>query len=192
MPATFGDLPVYKMNKTSKNIRLHIPTFEELSYRQKILSDADTMRYNKGYDLEAPNYCKETGCIDFPKEAWARWYNTYIGQEPDRYYAYIVVDGVFVGEVNVYKDEKMNWYEMGIVIESVHRGKGYSRQALDLLLEQAFEKLGAEAVHNIFEETRTAAMKIHSSAGFCEYKRENGIVELLLTKKQYEAKRIKE
>lgn len=179
------------MNKSNKNIRLHIPSFDELSYRQKILSDPDTMSYNKGYELEAKNYCKETGCISFPKEDWDRWYNYYIGQEPDRYYAYIVVDGVFVGEVNVYKNEEMNWYEMGIVIESGHRGKGYSVQALTLLLDQAFDKLGAEVVHNVFEVTRIAAIKTHLSVGFRTLKKENGIIELLITKEQYEAKRIR-
>lgn len=170
------------------NIRLHIPTFEELWYRQKLLRDADTMSYNKGYDLDTENYCKETGCIDFPKADWAGWYRYFIGQEPNRYYAYIVENGVFIGEVNIHKNEAMHWYDMGIVIEAKYRGKGYAVPALKLLLRQAFEGFGAQAVHNDFEETRLSAIKTHLSAGFREYKRENGIIELLITKELYMAR----
>ena len=171
---------------SESNISLHIPAFEELWYRQKLLSDADTMSYNKGYDLNFDGYCKETGCIAFPKEDWKNWYNYFIGRKHDSYYAYIVVDGEYVGEVNVHKNKKMKWYDMGIVIEAKHRGKGYAVRALNLLLEQAFGKLGAKAVHNDFEENRTAAVKTHLAAGFKEYKKQNGIIELLITKEQYE------
>ena len=31
-------------------IKLYIPKLEELNYRQHLLSDEDTMSYNKGYD----------------------------------------------------------------------------------------------------------------------------------------------
>lgn len=175
------------MNKS--NICLHIPAFEELWYREKLLSDADTMSYNKGYDLNFDGYDNETGCIAFPKEDWRDWYNYFMGCEPERYYAYIVADGEFIGEVNIHQNGEMNWYDMGIVIEAKHRGKGYAVKALKLLLEQAFERLGARAVHNDFEDIRDAAVKTHLSAGFAEYKRENGILELLITKEQFEEQR---
>ena len=172
------------MNKS--NISLHVPTLEELWYRQKLLSDADTMSYNKGYDLNFDGYDNETGCIDFPKEDWQGWYDYFIGRTPERYYAYIVANGEFIGEVNVHENKEMNWYDMGIVIEAKHRGKGYAVTALKLLLEQAFDRLGAKAVHNDFEDIRDAAVKTHLAAGFKEYKREKGILELLITKEQFE------
>ena len=131
----------------------------------------------------------EKGCIAFPKEEWRDWYDYFIGREPERWYAYIVANGEFIGEVNVHKNETMNWYDMGIVIEAKHRGKGYAVRALKLLLAQAFDKLGAKAVHNDFEDTRDAAVKTHLAAGFKEYKRENGILELLITKEQFEEQR---
>lgn len=172
------------MNKS--DISLHVPTLEELWYRQKLLGDADTMSYNKGYDLNFDGYDNETGCIDFPKEDWQGWYDYFIGRAPERYYAYIVANGEFIGEVNVHENKEKNWYDMGIVIEAKHRGKGYAVTALKLLLEQAFDRLGAKAVHNDFEDVRNAAVKTHLAAGFKEYKRENGILELLITKEQFE------
>lgn len=166
---------------------LHVPAYEELWYRQKIMQDPDTMSYNKGYDLNFHGYDEATGCIAFPKEKWADWYTYFIGQEPHRFYAYIVreSDGAFLGEVNVHRNVDADWYEMGIVLEAKHRGKGYAVAALRLLLQHAFEKIGVEAVHNEFEEERSAALQTHLSAGFTKYRQENKILELLITKEQY-------
>ena len=44
---------------------------------------------------------------------------------------------------------------------------------------------GAKAVHNEFEEERSAAVQTHLSAGFTRYWQENRILELLITKEQY-------
>lgn len=168
-------------------LKLHIPEYSELWYRQKIMNDPDTMSYNKGYNIDFDGYDKETGCIAFPEQKWADWYDYFVGNEPERFYAYVVrkSDGEFIGEVNVHKSKDDNRYEMGIVIEAKYRGKGYSCEALWLLLQRAFEDMNAEAVHNDFEEERTAAAKTHLSAGFTEYRKENGIIELLITKEQY-------
>lgn len=170
-----------------ESLRLHIPSYEELWYRQKIMQDPDTMSYNKGYDLHFSGYDKLTGCIAFPEEKWAGWYSHFIGQEPARFYAYIVraSDGQFIGEVNAHKSENDSWYEMGIVLEAKYRGKGYSSAALGLLLQHVFEKMNGEAVHNSFEEKRIAAVHAHLSAGFTEYRQTNGILELLITREQY-------
>lgn len=150
------------------------------------MADPATMAYNRGY---APfeGYHPDTGCIDFPREDWENWYQYFIGQEPERFYAYVrrKEDGAFLGEVNVHLENHGEWYDMGIVIEAKYRGMGYSKEALSLLLEYAFKTLGAQAVHNDFEETRTAAVKTHLACGFREYRRENGILELLITREMY-------
>ena len=170
-----------------ESLYLHIPAYEELWYRRKIMQDSDTMNYNKGYDLNLNDYDKATGCIDFPETKWADWYTYFIGQEPHRFYAYIVreSDGEFIGEVNVHRNEDAGWYEMGIVLEAKYRGMGYAGTGLGLLLQYAFEKIGVEAVHNEFEEERSAALQTHLSAGFSRYRQENKVVELLITKKRY-------
>ena len=167
-------------------ISLHIPEFKELSYRQKLLSDPDTMSYNAGYNLGFDGYDNKTGCIDFPESDWAEWYDYYIGREPERFYAYIVKpDGEFIGEVNLYKGAESKTYNMGIVIEAKHRGKGYAEKALKLLLKQAFDVLGAEAVVNDFEDTRVSAVKIHLKAGFEEVEKRDGITLYKITKQRY-------
>ena len=168
-------------------IELYIPKKEDLWYRQKMMEDPKTMDYNKGYFLESSNYDNETGCILFPEEDWEDWYAYFINQEPKRYYAYILRKGdhTFLGDVCLRKINDKNEYEMGIVIESIHRSKGYSKVALKLLLEIAFEKLHAQAVLNSFEETRTAALHLHLSTGFTILSKKENIIHLIFTKEQY-------
>ena len=47
----------------TSNLYLHVPSFKELEYRQNILSQADTISYNKGYDLGIETYNNKTCCI---------------------------------------------------------------------------------------------------------------------------------
>ena len=169
-----------------KRLALHIPALDELWYRQQLMEDPKTMSYNKGC---APfeGYDSKTGCIAFPKEEWQSWYEYFIDSEPERFYAYIVrlEDGTFLGEVNVHKNESAGWYETGIVLEAKYRGMGYAEEALRLLLKHAFEKIGADAIHNNFEDVRDAAVRTHVATGFREYRRKNGLLELLITKEQW-------
>ena len=174
-------------DNTACRLYLHIPSFDELWYRQRIMSDPDTMSYNRGYELSFPGYHPDTGCIDFPESEWQEWYDWFIGQQPARYYAYIVrrQDGTFIGEVNVHRNGDAPWHEMGIVIEAKHRGKGYAVEALRLLLEHAFDEMGIEAIHNDFEDTRSAAVRAHLAAGFTEYRRDRETLELIVTRERY-------
>lgn len=168
------------------SIYLRVPEYNELWYRRKIMADPQTMSYNKGYELVCDGYDNKTGCIDFPESKWKEWYDFFVCGEPSRFYAFVVKkDETFIGEVCLRKVRDKPYYDMGIVIESEFRGNGYSVEALKLLLKYAFEKLGAEAVHNEFEETRTAANRLHLSAGFKKTGCKNGICEYLITKEQY-------
>lgn len=164
----------------------HIPKVEELTYRQKIMSQPDTMSYNKGYDVSYQGYHKDTGCIDFPEKKWMDWYSSKVNK-PKNFYAYIAKkdDNSFIGEVNLYLNENKKWFDMGIVIESKYRGMGYSIEALQKLMQVAFNDYNALAVHNDFEITRKAAIAIHKAVGFNIINEVDGIVELLITREDY-------
>ena len=161
-------------------LTLHIPSERELSYRGYLISDEATMLYNMGYgDNGGCTYHKTA-------EELHEWYQYW--KTPDRFYAYIqrAEDRVFIGEVNLHKNEKNDWFEMGIIIEAKYRGMGYSVPALSLLLEHAFTKMNAGAVHNDFEESRKAAINLHLKVGFIETSDKDGMVDFLITKGQYE------
>ena len=173
---------------TEGALALHVPALDELWYRERILADPGTMRYNRGYHLDFPGYHGDTGCIDFPRGQWERWHRFFCQSEPERYYAYIVrrEDGLFLGEVNLHKNASGDWYDMGIVLETAHRGRGYAAEALRLLLQEAFDRLGALEVRNDFEPDRVSALKAHLSAGFTIAGEENGLVQVRLTKEAFD------
>ena len=166
----------------NKEIYLHVPEFNELWYRKKLMEDAHTMSYNKGYPA-FEGYNSETGCIAFPESEWEEWYQYFVGREPKRFYAYIVrkTDNVFIGEVNLHESSENAWHEMGIVIEAKYRGKGYAADALKQLIDYGMEQMKVKAIHNVFEEEREAAIRTHLAAGFLEYARQDGMVEFLIT-----------
>lgn len=167
---------------------LHVPDIDEMWYRRRIMLDPETMSYNKGYDLDIEGYDRETGCINFPQSKWQTWYERFIDNEPDRFYAYIArrEDFEFIGEVNLRKAEGQAWHEMGIVVESKYRSMGYAEEAMRLLLQVAFEVCHAEAVWNRFEASRESAVKLHKSAGFSVISDKDGMLEFLITKDEYE------
>ena len=175
-----GELRFHKMS----SLGLHTPSIEDLWYRQRMMSDPATMSYNAGYDLGFPGYHNDTGCIDFPKENWQNWYDRFIGREPEKFYAYVVRNGEFIGEVVLRQEGAPGRYEMGVVIEACHRGKGYSAEAMRLLMDAAFNRLGAEVVCNDFERSRAAALKLHLNMGF-EIVNEDDCVHLELTRERY-------
>ena len=49
-------------------LKFHRPTFDELSFREKMLADGETMSYNRVYG----------GTIAFSREKWAAWYEKWI------------------------------------------------------------------------------------------------------------------
>lgn len=177
--------------RQESRLELHVPTLEELWYRQQLLADPKSMGYNREYDLDFREYHKDTGCIDFPESEWESWYDYFVGQEPERWYAYLVRmgDGRFVGEVNVHSVEEPATYDMGIVVEGSQRGQGYGREGLELLLEQAFLVMGVPALRNTFEIHRNAGLQIHLDAGFKEIGREDDVVTLMLTNEEYRKRR---
>lgn len=157
---------------------LKIPTIEELDYRKKILSDEDTMSYNKGCE-EFQGYNPYTGCIDFNEGKWSQWFSKWITKDKERYYSYIIKcpENIPVGEVALRYDELQKGYCVSIIIEHKYRGCGYSEEALNLLLEVAFNELKAEKVFDNFPQERTSSEKIFKKVGFKRTSLE--IVELM-------------
>ena len=182
-------LYVFKGYSMMDRLYLHVPDVDEMWYRRRIMLDPQTMSYNRGYELDIEGYDRQTGCISFPKSRWQSWHDYFVDSEPDRFYAYIArrEDFEFIGEVNLRKSQNGDWHDMGIVVESRYRGMGYAEEALGLLLQVAFEVCGAAEVRNCFESSRIAAAKAHRKAGFSVINEENGMLELAITRDEYEA-----
>lgn len=163
---------------------LHIPSFEELEYKRKIMAQPDTMSYNRGYELKCYDYNNETGCFDFKKEYWKDWYTTWISNEPKRFYAYLslVESGEFIGDVCFHYQKSSNSHCIGIVLEAKHRGKGYCAEGLIRLAEKAFIDLNIDKLRNEIPAERESAIAGHKKAGFKEIEIVDGICILELAK----------
>ena len=123
-----------------KKVYLNVPSKDDLHYRQEWMNDPKTMNYNAGFDMNLKGYDKVTGTISKTDQEMIEWYNKWVNKEPDRYFAYIYVDGIEkpIGEVYYYPDGDI--HSMGILISDKYRGKGYSYSALVELERIAFEK----------------------------------------------------
>ena len=182
-----------------KNIYLKVPSINELHYRQEWMNDPKTMSYNAGYDIDLKGYDKNTGTITKSNEEMIDWYNNWINQEPDKYFAYIYDNAISepIGEVYYYLDNGI--HSMGIVIQDKYRGKGYSYYALLELEKIAFEKNGISELSDFIPLDRLEAIKTFKKAGFVHTKLEKkGLVfdkesisrQLLITKESYFSSKI--
>ena len=152
-----------------KNIKLIVPKISQYYYEQKLESDSKTMNYNAGYDVEYSGYHYDTGCIDFPKEKWKDKYDKRIRE--NKYFAYIKDCTInrYVGYVDYGYNKNEGVYECGILIQYKYRGKGYSKDALKLLVKEA-NKNGIEYLYDTFEKDRENTLKTFLDIGFEIYK----------------------
>lgn len=111
-------------------IILKKPTLDELSFRQSLLNDEETMKYNHSYG----------GTISFTKDKWKNWYERWIlSNTNDYFYRYIFDKELkkFVGEVAYHKDSDSGRYICNVIIMAKHRNRGYGKKSLLALLDAA-------------------------------------------------------
>jgi len=110
-------------------IDLYKPALSDLWFRQAMLADAATMAYNHAWG----------GVIDFPKEAWAEWYEYWVERDGGRrFYRYVTDEqGAFVGEVAYHYDDELGGAVADVIVLAKYRGMGYGGQALDALCAAA-------------------------------------------------------
>lgn len=148
-----------------KNIKLIKPELKDYGYEAKLQSDPLTMSYNAGYDVSYFGYHYDNGCIDFPKEKWKESYDKRIKE--NKYFAYIKDCDIneYVGYVNYHYNKNENRYECGVLIENKYRGKGYSKDALRLLVKDAYDN-NIDYLYDNFEKDRKNTLKTFQDVGF--------------------------
>ena len=155
----------------TENVRLYIPKLEELWFREKFMSDPDTMSYNHAWG----------GTIPFPRERWERWYDEWVAADDGKhFYRYLKnAEGEFVGEVAYHMDDKSNLCMADIIVASKFRGRGYGREGLLLLCGLAKENGVACMYDDIAADN--PAIKLFVECGFAEEYRTG---EIIMLKKQ--------
>lgn len=113
-------------------LQLYTPKFEDMTFRQKLLSDPETMSYNQ----------KWGGTIDFSEDRWQDWFDFWIvNHEKKRFYRYLQnsLTGEFVGEIAYHYDNEREVYIADVIVLAKYRGKGFGNQGLQFLCNAAKE-----------------------------------------------------
>lgn len=153
-------------------LKLYRPALNELGFRQRLLSDPDTMAYNHAYG----------GTIPFPEERWADWYARWIEDDTGmRFYRYLCCEAEkrFVGEAAWHYDSELGEFICDVLVAAADRGRGFGRQGLALLCAAARENGVKRLCDNIAVDN--PSVKLFLSAGFRERYR-NG--EYILVEKE--------
>lgn len=142
------------------NISLHLPTLDELFFRQELLGDPATMAFNHAYG----------GTIDFPKERWADWYARWVKNcTGERFYRYLCEGSAFVGEVSYHVDDAVGGCVCDVIVPAAFRGRGYGGQGLLLLCEAAKTNGVSRLYDNIALDNPSVGMFL--KVGFWEVSR---------------------
>ena len=137
------------------------PELQDLWFKQVLLSDPETMAYNRAWG----------GTIPFPEERWSAWYDRWIRcPESERFYRYLRdEDGAFVGEIAYHLDTEDNRYLADVLIHAKYRGRGYGSQGLIMLCKTAKEN----GIPVLYDEIAidNPAIRLFLRSGFTEESR---------------------
>lgn len=152
-------------------LKLIKPEIGQLEYRQKLIADSDTMAYN----------AKWGGTIDFRGKV-GEWYERCLNDANGKqFYRYIYSEeeNCFVGEASYRYDEGHGEYIVNIIIEYKHRGKGYGREGLLLLMDAAKANGVAKLCDDIAADNPSIAL--FKKMGFSEEWRNDDAVMMAKT-----------
>ncbi len=149
-------------------LKLLKPKYEELVFRQELLSDKETMSYN----------AKWGGTIDFSPDRWRDWYEEWILNHNKCFYRYLYSEekNAFIGEVAYHFDDEFQCYICDIIIKSCYRGQGFGKTGLMLLLQEA-KKQGISVIYDNIAADNTA-VKLFEKFGFIEKWRNEDFIML--------------
>lgn len=135
-------------------LELYKPKLEDMSFRQQLLADEETMSYNHAYG----------GTIEFPQNKWQSWYERWL-DDADHFYRYLYdpKSACFIGEVAIHRENDR--FITSIIIMARYRHHGYGSAALTLLFQKA-QKLGIEVLYDDIAIDNKAALKLFLKHGF--------------------------
>lgn len=150
-------------------IRFHVPSRDELWFREKMLADEETMSYN----------CAWGGTITFPPPRWGAWYDRWVARgRKERFYRYLLDgnSGRFVGEAAYHFDVERQIYLADVIVYAPYRRRGFGRQALLLLMNAAAEN-GVDVLYDDIA-IDNPGIKLFLGCGFTEEYRTDEIIML--------------
>lgn len=124
--------------KEGKLIYLKSPDFNELDEVAKLWSDEATMK-------------EVGGAVVFKKERYQDWYQRMInpGDGKNHYCLIYNNQNKVVGEVSFHRFDKIcKMADFNIKIYDHHRGKGYAKEAMTLMMDYYFNEFGGDVLRD--------------------------------------------
>lgn len=134
-----------------EELELYRPALEDLAFREKCLSDPETMSYSHAYG----------GTLAFPQERWADWYARWMEDDTGtHYFRYLRVKagGEFVGYISYHFNEEFGEHVCEVIVAAQYRGRGFGWQGLELLCAAAKENGVEKLVDNIAVDNPSVMM----------------------------------
>ncbi|MGI1690400.1 GNAT family N-acetyltransferase [Thermoanaerobacter uzonensis] len=145
-----------RITKKGKNIYIRPPKYEETAYINKLWSDVDTTG-----EVGGPFF--------LPEEKVSSWFQKMVDPTDGHNFYCLIFNNKDepVGEVSFHRfDDSTKTAELNIKIERIHRGKGYAKEALFLLLDYYFNEFGGEIMIDPVLLSNKKAQKMLLSFGF--------------------------
>ncbi len=166
-----------RINKVLKGDKVYLrqPKLSEMKLIQSLWGDKATM--------EAVG-----GTIELTDEKAKLWYEKMIepGRETDRYFLIFNATDDFIGEVSFHRySSETKTADFNIKILSIYRGKGYSHEAIKLILDYYFREFGGEVILDDIAKGNTGGQQALLKFGF-EYVLDNEEIFLVkMTKERF-------
>ena len=149
-------------------LEFYTPRPGDLWFREKFMSDEQTMSYNHAWG----------GTIPFPESEWQDWYDRWVlCDDGSRFYRYLkdTVSGEYVGEAAYHFDDERKLWMTDIIIAAEFRGRGYGRLGLEMLCRLAAEH-GIEFLYDDMAADNPAVSMFIKSGFIEEYRTEDIIM----------------
>jgi 8-oxo-dGTP pyrophosphatase MutT (NUDIX family)/RimJ/RimL family protein N-acetyltransferase len=162
-------------NRKGNLVYIKQPDFQELDYTAELWSDEETMR-----DVG--------GVIPFPLERRETWYRKMVNPTDGKNFYCLIytLDDVPVGEVSFHRfDDKEGKADFNIKVQSMYRGKGYAKEAIQLLLGYYFYNFGGQVIYD--NVANANGQKVLHNFGFEVVSKTGSEVLFIMTKERFMA-----
>lgn len=159
----------------ANEITIRHPRLEELSYIQRLWADPLTM-------------AEVGGPIRLDPEQAAQWFSRIVspGSETDIYFLIFNKDDQPVGEISFHRyDLSTGIAEFNIKIEHCHRGRGYAKQAVPLLLRYFFFDFGGKIMCDPVALDNQSGQEVLVKLGFKKDTSRSDVCLLKMSKEEF-------
>jgi RimJ/RimL family protein N-acetyltransferase len=161
--------------RKGKLIDIRQPSFEELKFVAALWADFDTMK-------------EVGGPIVFERERWEAWYERMVEPGDGRNFYCLIFNksNKPVGEVSFHRyDRASGTAELNVKVMYKHRGKGYGKEAVMLLLDYYFNEFGGEVITDAIDINNIGGQKVLLNLGFDHVLSDEKAFLVKMTKEKY-------